>query len=71
MVAHILIKTAEKEPETLFSLKHFSLFIKKKKKKELPVEIVETLHFNQHSQKNDLNLQAYNWNKLETKEELV
>lgn len=54
------------------SLKHFSFFIKRKKKTpELPVETVETLHFNQDSQKNDLNLQACNWNKLETKEELV
>lgn len=30
---------------------------------------METLRFNQDSQKNDLNLQACNWNKLETKEE--
>lgn len=69
MVAHILIKTAE-ESETLYFSKHFSLFLCLKKKK-FPVEIVETLHFNQDSQKNDLNLQACNWNKLETKEELV
>lgn len=36
-----------------------------------PSRNCETLHFNQHSQKNDLNLQACNWNKLETKDELV
>lgn len=28
-------------------------------------------HFNRDSQKNDLDLQACNWNKLETKEELI
>lgn len=33
--------------------------------------MAEILHFNQDGPKNDLNLQACNWNKLETKEELV
>lgn len=70
MVAHILIRTAEKASETLYFSKTFHSFYIYIKK-NLLVEIVETLHFNQDSQKNDLNLQACNWNKLKTKEELV
>lgn len=41
------------------------------KKKELPTETMQSPHFNQDSQKNDLDLQACNWNKLETKDELI
>jgi hypothetical protein len=74
MVAHVLINRAKGESETLFPppfLISSPFFVVKERRRELPTETVESPHFNQDSPKNDLNLQACNWNKLETKEELI